>query len=79
MTFDLPIFAAKIKKTTARVFFSGVNKRLLLQSHIGPPVAQNLFKNPDFEAVYYFRVDSYHTLPWSQTFFLIFFFAKRRR
>ena len=37
-------------------------------------------KNPDFEAIYHFRVDSYHTLPWSQTFFLIFLlFAKRWR
>ena len=73
MTFDLLIFSGKIEKPPLGYFFSGVNKRLL-QSHIGPPVAQNLFKNPDFKAICHFRIDSYHTLPWSQIFFLIFLF-----
>ena len=71
MMFDLLIFAGKIKKPPLGYFFSRVNKKLLLQSHVGPPVAQNLFKNPDFKVIYHFRVDSYHTLPWSQAFFLI--------
>ena len=74
MMFDLLIFAGKIKKPPLGYFFSRVNKKLLLQSHVGPPVAQNLFKNPDFKVIHHFRVDSYHTLPWPQMFFLIFLF-----
>ena len=48
---------------------------VLLQSHVGPTQTRQLHKisskNPDFEAIYHFRVDSYQTLAWSQMFFLI--------
>ena len=38
MTFDLLILAGKIKKKKTQLgyIFSGVNKKLLLQSHVGP-------------------------------------------
>ena len=72
MTFDLLIFAGKIKKAPLGYIFSGVNKKLLLQSHVRPTRCTKSFqKNPDFETIYHFLVDSYHTLPWSQAFFLI--------
>ena len=42
MMFDVLIFVGKIKKTPLGYIFSGVNKKLLLQSHVGP--TQNLLK-----------------------------------
>ena len=81
MTVDQLIFAGKMKKNTARVYFLwGKQKALITKSRRTHPLHKISSKNPDFEAIYHFRVDSYHTLPWCQTFFLIFlFFAKRRR
>ena len=73
MTFDQLIFAGKMKKNTARVYFLwGKQKALITKSRWTHP--KSLKKNPDFGAIYHFRVDSYHTSPWSQTFFLIFLF-----
>ena len=74
MTFDLLFFARKIKKNTARVYFLwGKQIALITKSRRTRPLHKISSENPDFEAIYHFRVDSYHTLPWSQTFFLIFF------
>ena len=81
MTFDVLIFGGKLKNSAARVYFLwGKQKALIAKSRRTHPLHKISSKNPDFEAIYHFRVDSYHTLPWSQTFFLIFpFFAKWRR
>ena len=76
MTFDPLIFTAKIKKNTAWVysFLWGKQKALITKSHRTHPLHKISSKNPDFETIYHFGVDSYHTLPWSQIFFLIFLF-----
>ena len=73
MTFDLLIFAGKTKKkTTARVYFLwGKQKAPITKSCRTHLLHKISSKNPDFEAIYHFRGDSYHTLPWSQAFFLI--------
>ena len=72
MTFDLLIFAGKSKNNTARVYFLwGKQNALITKSRRTHPLHKISSKNPDFEAIYHFRVDSYHTLPWSQAFFLI--------
>ena len=74
MTFDLLIFAGKLKRNTARAYFLwGKQKALITKSRRTHSLHKISSKNPDFEARYHFRVDSYHTLSWSQTFFLISF------
>ena len=63
------------KKNIARVYFLwGKQKARITKSRRTHPLHKISSKNPDFEAIYHFRGDSYHTLPWSQTFFLIFLF-----
>ena len=81
--FDLLIFAEKLKKHRSGTFLWGKQKALITKSRRVHPLHKVSSKNPDFEAIYHFHVDSYHTLLWSQTFFVdnffFFFFARRRR
>ena len=44
------------------IFSFGVNKILRLQNHAEPTrCKQKSLQNPDFEAIYHFSVNSYHT------------------
>ena len=76
--FDLLIFAEKLKKHRSGTFLWGKQKALITKSRRVHPLHKISSKNPDFEAIYHFHVDSYHTLPWSQTFFVdnFFFFLR---
>ena len=50
-----------------------------------PRVAQKLFKNPDFKAIYHFLIDSYHTsandrfIPWQTSFIMLKFQQNRTK
>ena len=80
MMFDLLIFAGEIKKPPLGYFFSGVNKRLIKKLRWTHLLHKKLLKNPDFEAIYHFSVDSYHITLVPDVFLDFWgFFAKQRR
>ena len=81
VTFDLLIFTGKkFKNHHSGILFSGVNKKLFLQSLVAPTRSTKSFQKLWFRSnITLICADSYHTLPWSQTFFLIFLPPAKQR
>ena len=56
------IFVWIVDEITFSGYFSfRVNKNLWLQNHAEPTLGKKSLQNPNFEAIYHFSVDTYHT------------------